>query len=207
MGPPCGRATYRGCPIRRPPRDQVLVRVRPKLVLVVVQFALLVGSDERSAHASGALAAGASAAVAPGCVGTLPNRARHPNGGFSPSGFNHGNVRLRVQLNWPRGVLSAGVLPDGSARATINRDGSISTKVGWWVRDVARLSIVGRRLDKPAPPLRVRIPSGYGPQYDIGASVGFQPSGLTFPTVGCWRVVGRAGAASLTFVVRVTTAK
>ena len=83
--------------------------------------------------------------------------------------------------------------------ATINRDGSVRAKVGWWVRDVAKLSITGRRLDRPAPPLQVSIPSGYG--------LGFQPTVLTFPTVGCWRVVGRAGTARLTFVVKVTKLK
>jgi len=182
------------------------MRIRPKLVSLVVVALAPIGfsaSDEGTV----ALASPASAAITAACAGTLPNRAVQPGAGFGPGGFNYGNARLRVQLHWPRGVLRAGVLADGGARATINRDGSISAKVGWWVRDVARLSIVGRRLDRPAPPLRVRIPFGYGPQSDIGASVGFQPSGLTFPTVGCWRIVGRAGSAGLTFVVRVTTVK
>jgi len=137
---------------------------------------------------------GDGAPQATGLRGPIPPRPDDPDEHLAIT--QNGGSRLR-----------AGVLADGGARATINRDGSISAKVGWWVRDVARLSIVGRRLDRPAPPLRARIPFGYGPQSDIGASVGFQPSGLTFPTVGCWRVVGRAGSAGLTFVVRVTTVK
>jgi hypothetical protein len=144
-----------------------------------------------------------SPAVTAPCPVTVPTRTPSPDAGFGPDGFNYGTPRLRVQL-WPRGVLRAGALPDGGSFAVINRDGSIHAKVGWWVRDVARLSIVGRRLDVPARPLKAQIPSGYGPQDDIGASLGFQPTGLVFPTVGCWRVVGTAGTARLSFVVEVT---
>lgn len=155
-------------------------------------------------EATGAFAKSASLSIEVGCAGTLPNRTVRPGAGFGPDGFNYGNARLRVSLYWPRGVLRAGVLPDGGSYAVINRNGSIRAKVGWWVRDPAKLVIVGKRLDRPAPPLRAHIPAGYGPAYDIGASLGFQPTGLTFPTAGCWRVVGKAGTARLTFVVEVT---
>ena len=159
-----------------------------------------------AASAASALPGSASTAAraASRCVGTLPTRAVPPEAGFGPAGFNYGSNRLRVELNWAHGTLRAGVLPDGGSFATINRDGSVATKVGWWVRDPSKLVITGRRLDEPAPPLRAAIPSGYGPAYRPGSSLGFQPTGLTFPTVGCWRVVGRAGSARLTFVVGVT---
>jgi hypothetical protein len=127
-----------------------------------------------------------------------------PDAGFGPDGFNHGNARLRVLLSWPGGVLRAGILPAGGSFATVDRDASVRAKVGWWVRDVGKLSIGGRRLDRPAAPLRAEIPSGYGPHEDIGASLGFQPTSLIFPTIGCWRVVGKTGTARLTFVVMVT---
>jgi hypothetical protein len=58
------------------------------------------------------------------------------------------------------------------------------------------LRIEGERLDAPAPPLRAEIPDGYG-------TTGFQPTGLIFPTKGCWKVVGSVGSARLTFVVLV----
>jgi len=158
-----------------------------------------------AALGTGAAASRASAGspTAAPCPATVPTRAATADSDFGPNGFNYGNTRLRVHL-WPRGILRAGILPDGGSYATINRDGSISAKLGWWVRDLAKLVIVGKRLDRTAPPLRAHIPPGYGPQNDIGASLGFQPTGLTFPTVGCWRVVGKAGTARLTFVVRVT---
>jgi hypothetical protein len=49
------------------------------------------------------------------------------------------------------------------------------------------------------------VPAGYG-------EAGFQPSGITFPSTGCWKVEGHLGGTTLAFVVRVviratTTAK
>jgi hypothetical protein len=58
------------------------------------------------------------------------------------------------------------------------------------------LTIEGHRLDAGAPRLRADIPGGYG-------DLGFIPSGLIFPTPGCWKVTGRVADASLTFVVQV----
>jgi len=109
--------------------------------------------------------------------------------------FNYGDRSLAASI-WPEGRLVAGTLPDGSAWAEINADGSIYAKLGWWRGVQVRLSIEGERLDAPAPPLRAHVPEGYGPS-------GFQATGLTFPTTGCWRVRGRVADASLTFVVRV----
>jgi hypothetical protein len=59
------------------------------------------------------------------------------------------------------------------------------------------LRIDGVRLDASAPPLRADIPPGYGP-------TGFQATELTFPTHGCWQVIGRVGNASLKFAVLVS---
>ena len=130
------------------------------------------------------------------CPVTLPNRTVRGDAGFTAAGFNYGSKRLRAHLHWTRGTLTAGTLPDGGATAVVNEDGSIWVKVGWWRGVPGRLAIEGRRLDAAAPPLRSDVPSGYG-------SRGFQPTGLVFPTVGCWQVVGNVGDATLTFVVRV----
>ena len=56
----------------------------------------------------------------------------------------------------------------------------------------------GRRLDGDAPALEASIPDGYG-------NTGFQATGLSFPTPGCWEVTGRVGEASLTFVTWVVS--
>jgi hypothetical protein len=130
------------------------------------------------------------------CPATIPTRTVPPGAGFTAAGFNYGSTRLRAHL-WPHGTLIAGELPGGGSWATINADGSIRAKQGWWRGVRGKLVISGRRLDAPAAPLRAHVPAGY-------SSHGFQPVGLTFPTVGCWRVVGSVSHASLTFVVKVT---
>lgn len=152
-----------------------MARARPTYALSLVIPLVVVGIMALADQGSGALARSTSAATTPGCAGTLPNRAVQPGAGFGPGGFDYGNERLRVQLNWSRGVLQAGVLPGGGSIATINPDGSVSAKVGWWIRDVGKLSIVGRRLDRLAPPIRVRIPSAYGPAFNRGATLGSSP--------------------------------
>lgn len=101
------------------------------------------------------------------------------NNGLSTSLFEGGTVVFR-----PGGP--GFVLPDGS----------LSMKFPWCRSVRGKLTITGRRLDAPAPPLRASIPEGYG-------EIGFQATALIFPTAGCWEVTGKVGEASLTFVTRV----
>jgi hypothetical protein len=92
-------------------------------------------------------------------------------------------------LLWPNGDILITQNP-------LDPDGALGMKFPWWRGIRGQLTIEGRRLDTPAPPLTAHVPDGYG-------KTGFQASGLIFPTDGCWEIIGRVDGASLTFVVRV----
>ena len=92
---------------------------------------------------------------------------------------------------WVGGLGEKGVLV--LARGT---DGAFGTKFGWWRAIPGELRITGRRLDGSAPALMASVPSGYDP-------TGFQASGVSFPTDGCWEITGQVGATTLTFVTLV----
>lgn len=124
------------------------------------------------------------------CPVTLPRPFAPPPGVSKDSLFgserSFGNGKL-----WVGGLGSKGVIvapPD-----FIERDGSVGWKLGWWREVSGLLTIIGRRLDGPASPLRADVPSGYG-------MTGFQASGVYFPTEGCWEVSGRVSTTTLTFV-------
>src|ERR671919_116891 len=143
-----------------------------------------------SANASGSESSPTGAA----CPATVPTRTVPRDAGFAVASFNYGNRYLRAHLHWRDGPLRAGRPPGIGYGATVEADGSIRTKVGWWRGLSGTLVIAGHRLDASAPAL---LPTandiGYGPS-------GFVPSSLIFPTVGCWKVVGTLRRARLTFV-------
>ena len=144
--------------------------------------------------------AGGTAAAKASCPVTIPGLMRpvQPNV-LSAGRFNYGNRSLRVAL-WPKGKLVAGPLADGGSWANINADGSVDAKLGWWRIASGKLRLAGRRLDAPTRPMHAHIPAGYGAR-------GFQPSGLSFPTMGCWRVGASLGPATLVFVVLIVEAR
>jgi hypothetical protein len=120
------------------------------------------------------------------CPVTPPNGNTPPGEQASPDFF--GNGMLWTGL-WQNGTVLI-------APRNIQDDGALATKFFWWRGVHGALTIEGKRLDAPAPPLRSRIPEGYG-------DIGFQSSAIIFPTEGCWQVTGKVGASSLTFVTRV----
>jgi hypothetical protein len=105
---------------------------------------------------------------------------------FSSSAMAFGNSHLWVVPLQADGVIHAD-------SRSIEPDGSIAAKLGWWRITPGTLAIIGRRLDASAPPLRASIPEGYG-------SSGFQASGVWFPTEGCWEITGTVGGQTLSFV-------
>jgi hypothetical protein len=141
------------------------------------------------AFAAVAPVGGPPAPTGDGCPVTLPS-AKPP---FEGRAFNYGNRHLGVAM-WERGRLWAS--RGGQTWAQIRSDGLIRAKLGWWRAVPGRLTIEGERLDAGAPPLRARVPAGYGRR-------GFQATALVFPTVGCWRVVGTVAGHDLELVVRV----
>jgi hypothetical protein len=113
-------------------------------------------------------------------------------GGNSPGTSAYGNGKLVVWALDVRGTIVA--TPD-----FVNPDGSIGWKFPWMRMVPGSLIVTGRRLDAPAPPLKSWVPSGYG-------DIGFQASGVTFPSEGCWRITGKVDHTSVTFVNLVITA-
>lgn len=122
------------------------------------------------------------------CPVTLPN-SQHFDA--KPAGGNHGNEFL-VTVLWPDGKV---IFEPGGPGFVLD-DGALEMKFWWWRVVKGPLTIEGRRLDGAAPRLRADIPEGYG-------DIGFQATGLIFPTPGCWEVTGRIGQGRLTFVTQV----
>lgn len=131
----------------------------------------------------------------PACPVTSPNGLAPPGEQPSPDYLSNGQLWTVL---WPSGK----VIFERGGPGAIHPDGSLEMKWGWWRGVKGQLTITGRRLDAPAAPLRADIPSGYGES-------GFQATGLTFSSAGCWEVTGRVGEAELTFVTLVvnTTAE
>ena len=205
-------ATLKGCPLKLHSRSLAQPSVVDSCALPMLEWdsmtpregvrslLLLAALAPAVVTACGAGAAGSPKTAATfRCSPTKPQPLQEPSSSAqqSAASFNYGSKLLRAELP-PRGDLPAGTLPNGAEWARINRDGSISTKLGWWRGLRGRLRISGHRLDAAAPPLKARLPSrnSYPP-------TGFTPSNLTFPTVGCWRVSARLGRAHLSFVLSV----
>lgn len=123
------------------------------------------------------------AASSGACPVTRPNASVPPGSTFGAE--FHGN-----------GLLWVGLQPANVVVDEPQPNGAVWQKFGWFRGVVGTLTITGRRLDGPAPPLTADVPDGYGDR-------DFQSSGIHFPTAGCWEVTGRAGDATLTFVTLV----
>ncbi len=67
----------------------------------------------------------------------------------------------------------------------------------WKEEPEPQLTVTGRRIDAPAPPLRVGKATNVSAG-DIGSAM---MVGVDFPTLGCWEISGRYKEAELSFVV------
>lgn len=83
--------------------------------------------------------------------------------------------------------------------------GAFGIKFPWFATDIdkaeyrsgkALLSIAGRRLDAPAPPLFVE-----GPHVAALPDYYFFTTRLLFPTAGCWEITAKRKESELKFVV------
>jgi hypothetical protein len=121
-----------------------------------------------------------------GCTVTEPIRAeppRDPNADPFGSGPWYVNADRTIWAGWD------------AVRMVAGEDGN---KV-LWIRPAGKdLTVSARRIDAEAPPAKVSLPCCY--------PTGFQASGLSFPTEGCWKVSAKAGTSELTFVTWVKPA-
>jgi hypothetical protein len=107
------------------------------------------------------------------------------------------------------GALSTPLLPRGTLAVDaddVAPGGSIGWKFGWrpsGIPSVPKLTVAGLRLDAASPPMRV-FSVNWGYSYTAaGQGPGSWATAVSFPTPGCWKLTGRAGDITLSFVIRV----
>ncbi|MFC4585443.1 hypothetical protein [Sphaerisporangium corydalis] len=82
------------------------------------------------------------------------------------------------------------------AQYEITPDGrGYGLKIGWWRLAEGRLKLSATRIGERGTAV-TEVPSGYAP-------TGLQPTGVTFPKPGCWRVTGTLNDTKVGFVLRV----
>lgn len=102
----------------------------------------------------------------------------------------YGNGLLSTNVPGPNGVLAT----------RKGQDGSLFQKV-WWLPHrglVGQLAVRGERLDAPGNMRVLSVNWGYSSD-----GRGSWASAISFPSEGCWRLTGRVGDVSLTYVVEV----
>jgi hypothetical protein len=125
-----------------------------------------------------------------GCPSTRPD-------GVGPEGDVAG---IQIILTGTGKILAVrrGEVPRADHLVTefVDADGSVSIKFPWWTGPDAhgRLRVTGTSVDGRLG--RVRGEYARAPR-------DFHPGYLRFPSQGCWKVTGRAGGSSLTFVIDV----
>ena len=154
-------------------------------------FALFVAIAAASVSPSAA-APGSPIATPAACPVTQPNGVEPPPSAnmFAQGVGACGNEALMTSLSIYGNGVSTGV------KSSVDAGGWIGFKWPWYRAIPGELTIEGHRLDAPAPPMRAETSNGYG-------NIGFEATGLVFPSAGCWEVTGHVGGGNLTFVLLV----
>ena len=133
------------------------------------------------------------------CPVTQPSEPRftppppYPQNAPFPNRFWHGTDSLWTLL--PK---------DGVWAALPHNPEGYTQKVFWWRKGYSwaeepepQLTVTGRRLDVPTPPLIVsQATNAFAEDIQSATLVG-----VDFPTLGCWEISGRYGDSELSFVV------
>jgi hypothetical protein len=165
-----------------------------RILALIFLAALVLGGCGSSASSTG----GAAATVQPAMPNAQPTAAPAPGAGATATADDC-PVTEAIKDEPPKDPNSD---PFGLGYWYVNADRTIWADVpeslSWgtggekviWIRPQGtQLEISGQRLDGEAPQLRADIPCCY--------PTGFQVTGLTFPTGGCWEVTARAGTSEL----------
>ena len=167
------------------------MRVRITSTVVVSIAVVILAVSHPGASADTPVAVSPEASPVP-CPLTKPHGTNPVNSGTIAGGY--GNDALWTNLTMWSSEPGLVPVPDDGR---IGPDGRIDGMKWAWYRYVpGKLTIEGRRLDAPAPPLEAHVPDSFD-------TTGFLASGLIFPSAGCWEITGRLGEASLTFVILV----
>ena len=98
----------------------------------------------------------------------------------------------------PKGARIPAVAEGKPGVASIQKDGWIRTKVGWFSAR-GTPAVTGRRADGTGRRLRADV----GPlSYALGSGP-FYPSLLYFPSFGCWRITATASGVRIDATVNV----
>ena len=105
--------------------------------------------------------------------------------------FHSADADLATRFRPPHALSATGA----AVLARLRREG-----YDWLREPTPLLTVTGKRLDAPAPPL-VASQASNGFQDQVKS---FMVVGVNVPTEGCWEITGRTGDQELRFVVWVT---